>query len=266
MPSRWDIVHAGLALSARSEKSTRVFQEIRILHAAELAPFTDGGALVDALERRDTGAAGLDEKDRILAALVRAAGDPRTTRQAIELLLLALWPGLSAVFHRLSRLYRRRPDELAVEILDRFTVCVRRLDLRGCTRVAATLVRNTARVVSVARLSELKSAARDQRPTPPCDALADRTAEHATALVDLRAWLQEIVPRDADLVMGVLVGGQNCREAGACLGISHASARQRLARARARIRPLLGGSAQGSARTFDRAGPKGAGKAASPGP
>ena len=250
MPSRWDIVHAGLALSIRSERSARVFRELKLVHGAPLADFADGVALIDKLQRGSAGAIdldldqdfdkslgkSLDKKDRILGALVVAAGRPGTTRLAIELLLLALWPGLSGVFRRLSRLYRQRPDDLAVEILDRFTVCVRRLDLRRCTRVAATLVRNTQRVVSGARLAELRRAALGQPPGSEGEAMADRVAEHAAALVELRTWLRDIVPRDAELVMGVMVAGQNCREAGAQLGISHASARQRLARARARIR------------------------------
>jgi DNA-directed RNA polymerase specialized sigma24 family protein len=245
MPSRWDIVHAGLALSIRSEKSAQVFRELKLVHGTPLADFADGAALVDKLVRVSEGRVDvdsgldLDRKDRILGALVGAAARPGMTRLAIELLLLALWPGLSGVFRRLSRLYRQRPDDLAVEILDRFTVCVRRLDLRRCTRVAATLVRNTQRVVSAARLAELRRAALGQPPTSEWDAMADQLSEHAAALVDLRAWLRDVVPRDADLVIGVLVGGQNCREAGAQLGISHASARQRLARARARIRLYL---------------------------
>lgn len=239
MPSRWQMVHAELALSIRSDRSARAFHELRIACHPSLGSFANAPALIDWADGRHDTSAQLDATDRILAALVAAAARPGTTTLAIELLLLLLWPGLSAVYARLWRRYRQRPDDLAVEILDRFTICVRRLDLSGCSRVAATLVRNTERVVGAARLSEVKSARRDQHPAAACDALIDQASEHAAALVDLRAWLDDVVPRDADLVMGVFVAGQNCREAGAQLGISHASARQRLARARARIRPLL---------------------------
>ena len=252
MPSRWEIVHAGLTRSIGSERSARLFQELRQVPDTPLARFVVAAALITWVDDRGGDTVALDETDRILAALVAAAGAPRTTTLAVELLLLLLWPGLSAVFMRLSRLYRQRPDDLAIEILDRFTICVRRLDLTGCSRVAATLVRNTERVVSAARVSELKAASRGQSPDSACDALADHAAEHAAALVDLRVWLRDVVPRDAELVMGVFVGGQNCREAGARLGISHASARQRLARARARMRPLLRTPAHSAGHTRPR--------------
>lgn len=236
MRSGWETVHVGLTLSIRSAHSIRVFERLKARFPDELARFAAGSALVEYLNATGGNTGDLDEKDRILGALVLASSDPRTVRLAVELLILGLWPGLSNVFARLSRLYRRRPQDLTSDLLARFTDCVRRLDLRRCRRVAATLVRNTHRVVATARQTELRRAART-RCLPAT--LTDPEAEQAIAMVELRGWLAEVVPRDAELIFCVMLGGQNCHEAGDRLGISHASARQRLVRTLARIRPLL---------------------------
>jgi RNA polymerase sigma-70 factor (ECF subfamily) len=185
----------------------------------------------------------LDEKDVILAVLVRAGGRPPTAKLATELLLLGLWPGLSNVFGRLAGLYEDRPNDLAAEIVARFATCARRLDLRRCKRVAATLVLNTERVIRSSRLVELR------RDSALCEfhnhdrELSDPTADRATTLVELKAWLRRVVPKDVDLVLAIVIDGRDCCEAAAALGVSHAAARQRLSRAFAKIRRTIAESA-----------------------
>jgi len=242
MRSRWEALHSGLTLSIRSEKSARAFTRLKANYPNRLGPFTDSAVLLAKLHESGGDATSLDQKDRILGALVRGAALPCTSDLAIELLLLGLWPGLSALFTRLVHLFQQRPNELAAEILARFTECARRLDLARCTRVAATLVLNTERVIKSARMLELKRAAANTFLGAESESLADPAAERATALVDLRAWLGRAVPNDVDLIFSIVIGGKNCREAAAALGISHANARQRLARALARIRLLVSDS------------------------
>ena len=61
------------------------------------------------------------------------------------LLWLGLWPGLDAVYRRRQRNFRGQPEELIAELADVFTGIIERLDLEVVHRVAATLVRSTAR-------------------------------------------------------------------------------------------------------------------------
>src|SRR4029077_7912589 len=140
MPSGWEAVHVRLGQSIRSSSTARLFEALKARHPEELARFPSGADLVWYLNTTGGNAGVLDDKDRILAALIRASADRGTAEAALELLLLGLWPGLSSVFSRLSRLYGRRPADLTSDLLARFTACARRLDLRRCTRVAATLV------------------------------------------------------------------------------------------------------------------------------
>jgi DNA-directed RNA polymerase specialized sigma24 family protein len=236
MPSGWEAVHVRLGQSIRSAHGIRAYEGFKVLHPQELARFGTGADLVAFLTTVTASGGMLDDKDRILAALVRRAVDPKTSAAAIELLLLGLWPGLSMVFARLAHLYRRRSRDLTAELLGRFTLCARRLDLRRCNRVAATLVRNTHRVIAQARQTELRRIARErQLKTVTVDPDAERAAE----LVDLRSWLRDAVPRDADLILSVLIAGYDCHEAANRLGLTHATARQRMVRAFARIRSLL---------------------------
>jgi len=204
-----------------------------------LLRFEDGTALVSYFNAGRCAALALDEKDRLAGALVRAASDPLTAELAIELLLLGLWPGLTAVFGRLLRLFDGRPGELASALVSDFTVCVRRLDLAGCSRVASTLVWNTERVVLAGWKAEKKVAACTEELSGETDSIADPSADRAVALADLRILLSGIVPRDVDLVLSVVVRGRNCHQAGAELGMTHERARKRFTRAVAKIRERL---------------------------
>jgi RNA polymerase sigma-70 factor (ECF subfamily) len=124
------------------------------------------------------------------------------------MLLLGLWPGLSNVLGRLLRIYRDRPNDLVADSLSAFTMCVKRLDVTRCTRVAATLILNTERVVKSARLVELRrDAGRCVLDESRAAAIADPTADRATGLVELLRWLTRVVPRDVELVLAIVVEG-----------------------------------------------------------
>jgi hypothetical protein len=234
MRSRWETLHSELTRSIRSEKSSCSFATLKLAHPSVLGRFPSG---VDLIVHLDEGSgASLDEKDEVLAALVRGAALPGAGHLATAILILALWNGLSNVFTRLAGLFRDDVNDLAIEIAGRFTECVRRLDLDRCTRVAATLVLNTERVVRTARLRDLRFAATDVLLESDSEVLADPAAERVAVLVDVRAWLRRAVPNDAELVFSVVVGGRDCREVAESLGLTYANARQRLARALARIR------------------------------
>jgi RNA polymerase sigma-70 factor (ECF subfamily) len=238
MRSRWDAIHADLVRSVHSPQSPRAFAVLKVHHPEILGRFIDPAALLARLSERGGDASTLDEADRILATLVRGAALPGPGQLAVELLILGMWPGLSATFTRLVRFYERRAGDLAADILARFTECVRRLDLTRCTRVAATLIRNTERVVRFARRLELTRGA-GSISADESERLPDPAAERATDLVDLRIWLQHALPNDGDFVFAVVASGRSCRQVAEAFGISYASARQRLVRAIATIREKI---------------------------
>ncbi len=108
-----------------------------------LQRFADHYALLDYL---NTPAGDLDDKDDLLASLVAEAQRfGPSGRVATYLLWLALWPGLDALYRRLSRYFVKAPEELVSEISDRFTTVIHRFDGSRVRRVAATILRNTER-------------------------------------------------------------------------------------------------------------------------
>jgi RNA polymerase sigma-70 factor (ECF subfamily) len=233
MRSRWDALHAELARFVHSDRSSRDFAKIRATAPDLLGRFDSPSDLISRLD--EGSAASLDEKDDVLACLINRAATSCAGDLAIAIVALALWPGLSTTFIRLTRLFDDSYDELATEIIGQLTESARRFDRRRCSRVAATLVLNTERMVRQARLRELKRGAADEALESQSEVLIDPTAMHSAALVDLRAWLRHAVPDDAELVFSVAVGGRDCGEVALALGLTYTNARQRLARALARV-------------------------------
>jgi DNA-directed RNA polymerase specialized sigma24 family protein len=243
MRSQWESLHAAFALSIRSRSSLVVFEGMKA-KAFDAAVVRFGSPALLVADLNDTRSeTSLTDKDRILGELVRASRRPTTSKLAVEMLLLGLWPGLSNLLGRLLRLYRDRPNELVADILAGFTTCAKRLDVARCTRVAATLILNTERVVRSARLIELRrDASRCALDDGRHAGLADPTADRATGLVELRRLLARVVPRDVELVIAIVVDGRDCHDAAKVFGLSHAATRQRLARALAKLRGALADS------------------------
>jgi hypothetical protein len=244
--SRWEALHAGLLQSIGSSSAAEMFEVVRPRFEA-LARFAGPGPVVEYLAH--TGG-DLDEKDRVLAALVEAARDPASRRLSHALLLLCLWPGLDAVFRHRLHLFLDQPYELGAELVDRFTAQVRRIDLRRVRRPAATLVRNTEREVVQARMRELSAAARSTvlshnaagppSPEPGLSPFGLRSTDSDDESVEaLSAWLKREVGRDADLVVEAVIHKRDRRQLATSLGISDVALRKRLERALARARRAL---------------------------
>lgn len=242
MRSNWETIRWGLLQWIESREAVRVFDRLAT-GAPELGAFSRPAVLVEAVAKT----ADLGMKDRVLAALIVAAGAKETRRLAQALLMLCLWPGLDAMFHRRFVFFRREPQELAAEIVDHFTVCVQRLDLSRVTRITATLVRNTERELVDASRKEsavTKKAAElcpemyqareaDFRRSPfgvPCGRWDQRS------VATLRAWLASAVGKDADLVIEAVLLDRSGDELARSLGSSPAAARKRLERALVRAR------------------------------
>jgi RNA polymerase sigma-70 factor (ECF subfamily) len=191
-----------------------------------------------------------DHKDLVLRALVEEVQQGAAPRLAYSLLLLCLWPGLDAAFRRRLHLFRRQPEDLTVELIDRFTTEVSRLDLDRVTRVAATLVRNTEREVVVWRCRELRVAARSRALSPEV-AVAGPAEPYLSpfglnvcdsdddSIRTIRCWLERAIGRDADLLVQVVVHGRSRSELAAVLGTSRDTLDKRVQRALGRARRAL---------------------------
>ena len=257
MRSGWEAIRQGLLQWIETREAVSAFDRL-IRRAPELEKFLRPATLVDAVAKTTD----LVAKDRVLAALIIATGAAETRRLAQALLMLCLWPGLDAIFHRRIAFFRRDPQDLAAEIVDRFTSCAHRIDLRRVTRITATLVRNTERDLVDARRKE--SAAEARATELPAD-LPQRTDADAhdspfglpcgrwdaSSVAALRGWLARAVGRDADLVIDAILLEKSGGELARSFGVSPVAARKRLGRAliRARRAFLADGQSQAAAVT-----------------
>jgi len=240
MRAHWEALHAGLVRSVRSLKHGLLFDRLRERHEA-LGRFADATSLLAHLTSRD---GDLDEKDLIYASLVESAQARSATGElAIAILMLGLWPGLDAIYRRCFHLFdgEEAAAELTSEISAQLAAVVDRANLTQIRRVAATLVLNTKREIIDARHRLWKGDALYDE-LPEDDQLVDAGASAQCGPSDLgivpghsadeereamRRWLEDLVGRDAALVIAVVIDGENQREAGERLDLNHETARKR---------------------------------------
>lgn len=240
MRAQWEGVREALVQSIVTLESDLLFRELRCARTA-LSSFGCPSELVHFLA---SVGGDLDEKDAIYAALIGQVQDRgRESDLAFSVAMLGLWPGLDGVYRRNLRFFRSAPDELASEVCDLFTSNVANADLRRISRVASTLVRNVNRDLR-RRLRRSWDEAR-RRADLPDDHLLDTDevvrgpwasdASEEASIRAVREWLDAVVGIDRELLERVLIHGEDKKEAGAALGLSHAAARKRYERAIARL-------------------------------
>ena len=211
--------------SASIHTFNRTFLEMRGAHPA-LARFTDVTALLDHLHH---GKASADEKNDILALLITVAQSRSATSDAaVTVLLLALWPGLDAVFHRLSRRVEA-PEELPSEVLDHAVEQLRHLDLQSVQRIAATVLMNVERDVARADLRERNRRRLSVELDP--ELLADKGSALSTTPDLLVRDVVRHAGGDGRLVVRVAIEGFSQAELATEIGISESAARKRYQRA-----------------------------------
>lgn len=250
MRRTWQALHEGLARQADTLEAHRTFNKER-QQRAELEPFEHPAALVDYLT---TKGGDLDHKDKLYGALVEMAQAEGKMGLAMALLWLGLWPGLDAIYRRNLKHHLDDPGELVSKLWDRFVIAVGRADLGRIHRVAATLIRNTERLVGWWRQRGWNEDANKSELPEDDDFAPDAAVEHRPDISDLglppglspdeevarlRDTLAEVVGNDADLVIGAVVYGENHREVGERLGLTHENARKRYQRAIKRLREHL---------------------------
>lgn len=260
MRAKWESLRRDLRCSIDTLTARQDFEKAKA-ERADLRRFADAVSLLDFLNSK-TG--DLDEKDRILAALIEMAqSDASGSDLATALLWLGLWPALDAIYRRRLYAFIARPEELVSEIGIIFTSTIRQADLSRINRVAATLVRNVERDVKEGRRRAWADEARFVE-LPEDDKLDDddddeeesepkkkRGGRGGRGLSDLglvpglttdqkvaaiREILTDIVGDNADLVIGALIYEESQREVGDRLGLTHDAARKRFQRAMEKIR------------------------------
>jgi DNA-directed RNA polymerase specialized sigma24 family protein len=254
MRARWEALLASLEQSVRSLEAERQFDEMKQRHPV-LQTFEEPGALVEHLNGRS---GDLDEKDAIYGALVRIVqARGRDAPLATSLVWLGLWPGLDAIYRRRVHLFPGHPEELVSDLGDCFTALVEELDFGCVQRVAANLVWSTEREVIVRRREKWnEDASRDglpdesslgatdpiepEDPPPPSRFGLEGDLPDEEEIAAIRERLIPVLGGDTDLVIGAAIYGQNQRQLGERLGLSHEAARKRVQRALARLRKHLG--------------------------
>ena len=200
-----------------------------------LGTYRDPTVLLSALHSTERTS---EEKNTVLAALLAVATtEGRAADLATELLLLALWPGLSVIRRRLRNFWTGPVEDLDADLVGRLSLGVRSAKHGRITRVAATLLRNIERDLR----REMMRTARQAAVTTELDAhapfLPDEPNEPPEAILSRAT---EAVGRDGFLVAAVHVGGWSQKDVGQALGLSHAAARKRCQRALGRLQKSHG--------------------------
>jgi DNA-directed RNA polymerase specialized sigma24 family protein len=189
----------------------------------------------------------LDAKDRVLGALVLAAQTSAAPDVAHALLLLGLSPALERMQRTCCRYGAREEDETFAALVSVFLAAVSRLDLRGVTRVASTLVQNTERMFRYASRREQGRRANDHLLGAWDDGSAWSFADAAgpLATAESRLLLSEVLAvaaADALLLLEVLACGESHADVAARLGLSVSATSKRYERALASVRARLASS------------------------
>ena len=236
MSNSWHEIRKQLMRNSSTLGFQCAFDSIRRHHSA-LCRFHDPAGLLDALHLDGATA---DEKNQLLRALIEAAqADAPAAACALALMLLALWPGLDAVYRRSRWRGAGSGDEVSSEVLARATETIRCLDLNRVDRIAATILRNVERELIRARRREV-AFQKLHVAFDLSDAAANQVAaEPAASPERLHRDLVRLVGADSTLVMRVAVDGASQGEVATELGLTAAAVRKRYQRALRRARETL---------------------------
>lgn len=252
--AEWQELRESLVSTTRTWEAVRQFEALR-RRSPLVARFEGCNEMVQWMHRAGEN---LDEKDRVLAALVTSAqaGAPESDLAAAAL-WLSVWPGLDhRCYRRHVRSFENEPDELVSIVTSVFTSVISRIDLRRVSRVAATLVRNTERrVVAACRKSWKDAASEMELPSP--DGPVSRTAarrwaesplvtlppEHGESDAPKTTVVAELVRRlagdDAEIVMRVAIRRETQASVARSMGLKPGTLRKRYQRALTKARAAL---------------------------
>lgn len=245
MRAEWQVLRAKLVDVSATLAFQKDFERICGRHEV-LRSFLDPADLFDRLH-----CCGDDHlaRDLILRALVKEAQEQsRPSLTCVILILLALWPGLDAIYRSLSRHFREDPGQLVSEISARATQGILTLDPQRVNWIAATLIQNTERDIRRALraiwardgVTDEYDEDNDPQPAGISSLLGlppSLDADTETRLIT--DWLRDVIGDDAALVVAVAINGEHQHEAARRLGLAPEAARKRYQRAIARLRLMI---------------------------
>jgi RNA polymerase sigma-70 factor (ECF subfamily) len=235
MRGSWSALHASFTRVLNRTSAETEFKVMRLAHP-DLAAFA---TILSLMEHQRGNAGDPTARFRVIRTLVAAAQSDESYRSTAQVMvIIALWPGLDAVYWRLARGFPGARDDLATEILSRLGEAILTLDLEKVTAVAATLLKNLERDIR----RDLIDARVDAEASRPIDdpaisaALVEATAVDVGDAPVVADRLSGLRPDDAHLLRRVFILGETQEEAGQSLGLSQAAARKRYQRALEKLR------------------------------
>jgi len=240
MRAAWERIQIALVSSVMTLEMNQHFEEARRL-APALMPFATVGSLLEFLGEKSSN---WDDKDAVYRALVHAVqARVRWAPFATAVLWCGLWPGLDALHGRQWQYPTSDLEDLTSLIGLVFTAQLAQLDLREVRRVAATLVRNTARDVARARARRAATTVHPASITDPPDpdtvvaSSLDMPVGLSTAsqVAYLQRWLHRVVGDDAGWFLAVEVFGVDPQVVARQLRVSPALLRKRIQRIRTQL-------------------------------
>ncbi|QQA42007.1 sigma factor-like helix-turn-helix DNA-binding protein [Pelagovum pacificum] len=192
--------------------------------------FRDPGHLLGWLHGSD---APPDEKNDVLRDLLRrAVFDAGDGTVATEIMILALWPGLTAIRSRLLRF--ARDDVIDADLVGRLAIAIRNADPGGVRRVAATLLRNVERDIR----RDWSDDSGRTRSAVDLDVVPDLISDdEVSADVVIDAMIASH-GKDGALLAAVHLAGYSQKEVADHLGVSHDAIRKRCQRALVRLKRM----------------------------
>lgn len=257
MRTTWERFRSDFVRRLRSPQAQRQFERLRRRDAG-LAAFSEAGAVVARLNRRD---ADHDAKDALIRGLILAiqARGPEAA-VASDILFVAFWPALQQARKRLRTSFEGLEHELAGDVTAQFIIDLHDLNLSNVRRVAGTIARSLERNLKRAavlrrRVRRAEDPIEEHGACPPALVVLPKCGRAAAAESSLGVppWLDEadetealrrwlaghLGEDDADLVTEVEVLGRSARSVAEERGLQPATLRKRLERARRRIRVLV---------------------------
>jgi len=235
MRASWSALHASLIAILNRTSSETAFTAMRQT-GAELHRFQSIASVMEHQHFPDTDA---ETRFGVIRALVAAAQSDHFFRSTAQIMVIvALWPGLDAVFWRLWRGFPGAREDLSGEIISRISDAILTIDLERVTAVTATLLRNLERDIRRDR-TRARLLAEDVRhiDNPVVEAKATLQAWWSTFDAgSIDDHLADLAPCDARLLKRTFLFGETQEEAGRALGLSPAAARKRFQRALEKLR------------------------------
>lgn len=235
MRTTWSALHQSLCATLNRSSSEMAFNAMR-QDCPEIAPFQ---SIASVLEHQHGPSTDAVKRFGLIRDLVTAAQSAQPYHSTAQVMVIvALWPGLDAVFWQLWRAFPGARDDLSGEIVAQIGVAILSIDLERVTAVTGTLLRNLKRDICRDLIgARLLAEESRQFDNPAVEAKATLLAWQNTVEVQsIDDHLANLAPRDVQLLKRMFLIGETQEEAGRALGLNPDAARKRYQRALEKLR------------------------------